>query len=75
MWYESGMRDFFAPNLERRGRIARGVGGGILLAGGILTAFAIWWAGLLLAISGIFALYEATRGWCLLRACGIKTRM
>jgi hypothetical protein len=40
-----------------------------------------WWAvgqdrrlAALLAVLGVFCLYEATRGWCLLRACGIKTK-
>jgi hypothetical protein len=27
-----------------------------------------------LATAGVFALFEALRGWCLARACGIKTR-
>jgi len=25
--------------------------------------------------SGVFVLFEALRGWCVLRACGIKTRL
>ena len=25
-------------------------------------------------VFGLFALYEAKRGWCMARACGIKTR-
>jgi len=28
-----------------------------------------------LAVSGGFVLFEALRGWCVLRACGIKTRL
>jgi hypothetical protein len=30
---------------------------------------------LLLLASGLFALFEALRGWCVLRACGLKTRI
>ena len=30
---------------------------------------------LVLALSGAFVLFEALRGWCALRACGIKTRL
>ena len=33
------------------------------------------WLGLLLAVSGGFVLFEALRGWCVMRACGIKTRV
>jgi hypothetical protein len=46
----------------------------------ILLAFAFFVRGLplpvriLLALSGLFAGFEAAKGWCLLRACGIKTK-
>jgi hypothetical protein len=30
---------------------------------------------LLLLLSGLFVLFEAIRGWCVLRACGIRTRL
>ena len=33
------------------------------------------WACFFLVAFGVFALYEAARGWCLLRACGIKTKL
>jgi hypothetical protein len=69
------MRAFFAPNLQSRGRIVRGLAGGLLVAAGLVTAFYLWWAGLVLGLSGLFALYEATRGWCVLRACGIRTKI
>lgn len=70
------MSKFFAPNIGRAGRIARAVYGLVLVVGGV--AACIWWnlwAGLALAGGGAFALYEAFRGWCLMRACGIKTRL
>jgi hypothetical protein len=33
------------------------------------------WVGVLLGIAGVFGIYEAFRGWCFLRACGIKTKL
>jgi len=26
-------------------------------------------------VGGVFSLYEAVRGWCIMRACGIKTKI
>ncbi len=66
---------FWSCNIDRRGRIFRAVGGVLLLAG----AAAAWWgmkspwlAGAL-AVGGAFALFEAARRWCVLRAFKIKT--
>jgi hypothetical protein len=41
-------------------------------------AFLLWREGVavwpwVLGASGLFVLFEAVRGWCLLRACKIKT--
>jgi hypothetical protein len=33
------------------------------------------WLGLVFVAAGLFAIYEALRGWCLARACGIKTKI
>jgi hypothetical protein len=66
---------FFATNIGRRGRIARAVLGGILLIAGVSLAWIAWWACAIVLVAGVFTLFEAARGWCLLRACGIKTRM
>jgi hypothetical protein len=69
------MKRFFAPNLDRKGRLMRGVVGLALLAGAVFgLAYSVWLGGLLTA-AGLFGLFEATRGWCLARACGIKTRL
>jgi hypothetical protein len=56
---------FFHPNLSHRGRLARGVVGALCLIAGIIVAgdYTLW--GLI---------FESIRGWCLLRACGIKTK-
>ena len=69
------MAGFFARNIERRGRIARAILGVLLIAGAIVAAWYSWWAAGLLAVSGGFTLFEASRGWCVMRACGIKTKM
>ena len=66
---------FFKPNIIQRGRIARGVIGTICLIGGIITVDFILWVGLILVAAGLFAIYEAMRGWCLARACGIRTKI
>ena len=33
------------------------------------------WLGIALLTSGVFVAFEALRGWCALRACGIKTKL
>ena len=66
--------NFFAPNIHTSGRIARGLCG-------VLALVAAWFyrdhlaGGIALALSGLFMLFEAFRGWCLARACGLKTPM
>ena len=55
--------------------MARGVWGALLLIAGIIMADYVLWVCLVLVAFGLFAIFEAVRGWCLLRACGIKTRM
>lgn len=69
------MSKFFGRNLETRGRIVRGTVAVLLLSGGVYALTQIWWLGLLLLASSGFVLFEALRGWCILRACGIKTRL
>jgi hypothetical protein len=32
------------------------------------------WLGIVLFLGGAFCIFEALRGWCALRACGIKTK-
>ncbi|HLX94268.1 MAG TPA: YgaP-like transmembrane domain [Verrucomicrobiae bacterium] len=68
------MNRFFHPNLSHHGRMARGVIGALCLIAGIIVAgdYTLW--GLILVVAGLFAIFESIRGWCLLRACGIKTK-
>ena len=70
------MGSFFTRNLDASGRRARGVLGTIVLIAGIIIAGDIlWWLGLIFVVAGLFAIFEAVRGWCLLRACGIRTKL
>ena len=69
------MSRFFKPNINHRGRIARGVIGTICLIGGIITVDYAFWLGLVLVAAGLFAIYEAMSGWCVARACGIRTKI
>ena len=70
------MASFFSKKLDASGRRARGVLGTIVLIAGIIIAGDIlWWLGLIFVVAGLFAIFEAVRGWCLLRACGIRTKL
>lgn len=64
----------FATNIGNKGRLFRAAGAGV-----IGTAAVVLWprssaAGVCLALAAAFLAFEATRGWCALRACGVKTR-
>ena len=68
------MNRFFARNIDWRGRLVRGLGGTALL-GAALWCRADWpWLAVWLGMAGVFGLFEALRGWCLMRACGLKTK-
>jgi hypothetical protein len=69
------MKGFLAPNIDRKGRLMRGLLGLALLVSAFFSfAYSVWLGGLL-AAAGVLGLFEAARGWCLARACGIKTRL
>ena len=69
------MKRFFPRNIETKGRLVRGLGAAALLIGAGFGFRVSLWLGLGLTASGLFALFEALRGWCALRACGIKTKL
>jgi hypothetical protein len=69
------MKKFFSANIDSRGRIIRGTLGGLLVIGGVVLCSYNRWAAVVVIVSGGFCLFEAVRGWCVMRACGIKTRM
>jgi uncharacterized membrane protein len=68
-------------NIDPRGRKIRFVGGilfdgcgAALLVWGLLTVgVGLSVAGVVLSLVGGFMIFEAARGWCALRALGIKT--
>ena len=66
---------FFQPNISHRGRMARGVVGALCLIAGIITVDFLLWLGLILVVAGLFAIFEAVARWCVVRACGIKTKV
>jgi hypothetical protein len=68
------MKKFFAANIGRKGRVIRAV---IALCYFVAAGFAFrvaLWLGILLCVAGVFTAIEALRGWCVMRACGIKTK-
>ena len=69
------MKSLFAPNIGSQGRLLRGLGALGLFVGAWFAFGVATWLGIVLVVSGGFALFEALRGWCALRACGIKTRL
>ncbi|MFN2475631.1 MAG: hypothetical protein ABR526_04735 [Chthoniobacterales bacterium] len=60
-------------NIDKRGRLARGGIGILLLLGGACLLPQNIVLAVVFFACGIFALFEAYRGWCGVRACGIKT--
>jgi uncharacterized membrane protein len=69
------MKKFFASNISRTGRILRCIIGLALIVIGFLISAEGRWICACMVVSGAFVLYEAARGWCLLRACGVKTKL
>jgi Protein of unknown function (DUF2892) len=69
------MKSYFVRNLEIKGRIARGLVAAVLIFAAIAAFPFSVPLGLLLLATGLFVLFEALRGWCALRACGIKTKI
>ena len=66
------LMSFFSPNIGAMGRLVRGVCGLGCGAGAWFfrenTFVAVTLAG-----SCVFMLFEAFKGWCVARACGLKT--
>ncbi|MBI5686650.1 MAG: DUF2892 domain-containing protein [Verrucomicrobia bacterium] len=68
------MPRLFQPNIGTTGRILRAVFGVILLAAAVYLYQVNFAACGVAAVAGVFCLFEAFRGWCVARACGLKTR-
>jgi hypothetical protein len=69
------MKPFFSRNIDNPGRLVRGLGALVLLVGAGLGFTISVWLGSGLLAAGVFVGFEALRGWCVMRACGIKTRL
>ena len=69
------MKSFLSPNIDTKGRAVRGVGALALLVGAGFGFTVSVWLGAALLASGVFVAFESLRGWCFLRACGIKTKL
>jgi hypothetical protein len=70
----------FTPNINSRGRAIRAAVGVLCLVAALVLVFAVppsWWrrgAVVLLALGGIFGIFQAGTSWCAVRAAGFKTR-
>lgn len=72
-----------ACNIDSRGIRVRLIGGCLLGGISILLAIAAWWSAATwlwwpaggLALGSAVMIFEARRGWCVLRAMGFKTRI
>ncbi len=69
------MKQLFRRNIGTTGRLARGICAAVFFVGAWLMVGRSAWLALGLTVCGTFALFEALRGWCALRACGIKTKL
>jgi len=69
------MKRLFAPNISNTGRLIRGLLALALFVGSGFAFRESQWAGLILLGFGGFVLFEAIRGWCAVRACGIRTKL
>ena len=63
-------------NIDRKGRIARAISGALTLVVAVLC----WMyldplLAVLFVLAGLFQLFEAAKGWCVMRAMGMKTPM
>ncbi len=70
------MKNFFKSNIDHQGRLVRGILGMLFLIAGVLFVFyGKWIIGWILIVSGLFMTIEAASKWCVVRACGIKTKL
>lgn len=69
------MKPLFSRNIDNKGRLMRGVMALALFVGAGFGFTVSVWLGVVLLASGVFVAFEALRGWCALRACGIKTKL
>ncbi len=63
----------FSQNIEPRGRAIRAVVGAIFAIACVATWPHSRVAAAVFGLTAAFMFFEAARGWCAARACGIKT--
>jgi hypothetical protein len=68
------MKKLFAPNINRAGRWWRVLFALLLVGTGAALLAKHRVAAIFLFGFAAFALFEAARGWCIMRACGVKTK-
>ncbi|MBN2369155.1 MAG: DUF2892 domain-containing protein [Vicinamibacteria bacterium] len=61
------------PNIERPGRIARGALGASLVIIGAVALLQAPLLGVALIAVGAFSIFQGASGWCVLRACRLRT--
>ncbi len=69
------MKTIFKRNIDNRGRLVRGLMALALFVGAGFAFRTSTVLAIILIASGGFVLFEALRGWCAIRACGIKTKL
>jgi hypothetical protein len=62
-------------NIDRRGIVVDLCGAGLILTGVLTDSRRMLVGGTCLCVIGSFMIFEGLRGWCALRALGIKTPM
>jgi hypothetical protein len=70
-------------NIDQRGRRVRLLTGAVVEAGGAVLILAgvfrnellLIVAGAVVSLAGLFMIFEGVKGWCVLRALGMKTKI
>jgi hypothetical protein len=69
------MKPFFSRNIDNKGRLIRGLLALIPAVGSVFGWTQSRALGIVMFGSALFVAFEAFRGWCLLRACGLRTKI
>jgi hypothetical protein len=64
----------FRRNLDTKGRLIRGLIAAVLGLAALLTGLVSRIGGIVLGVLCAFVAFEAVRGWCAVRACGLRTK-
>jgi hypothetical protein len=72
---ENRMKQRFRRNIDNSGRIVRGAMAAVLLIAAGLLGNRLPIVATALVFTAAFLAFEALRGWCAVRACGIRTKL